>query len=436
MHGVASGGRSLSGLGRSEPQLERPRAHPAALSGHISRHRKFAYIVGGFPVNSPTMFTRRLPAPESSFFLLGARGTGKTTWIQQHFADAVRYDLLLTSESLRLSRDPSLFRKECLAQPDGTWIVVDEIQRVPALLDEVQHLMTKKRQRFVLSGSSARKLRRSGANLLAGRAEMRAMFPMVSAETGDDRPLDAVLSQGMLPLAITRARPAAFLKSYCDVYLREEVQAEALVRQIGPFARFLEIAARANAQTVNVAGIARDAGIARQTTQEFFQILVDTLIGHWLPAWKLKKAIKQVAHPKFFLFDSGVSRHLAGRGHLAMGDEERGFLLETYLLHELRAWLHYADRDDPVTYWKTHDGAEVDFVVETRNGLVAIEAKSAPRWDPRWNRGVAALRERLPKGLHAAYGVYCGERAQQQEGVLVLPWRQFLQRLWNGELLG
>jgi predicted AAA+ superfamily ATPase len=382
----------------------------------------------------PTMLARKLVPPDASFLLFGARGTGKTTWIQQHFADAAQYDLLLANESLRLSRDPSLFRQECLALPDGAWIVVDEIQRVPALLDEVQHLMAKKRQRFVLSGSSARKLRRSGANLLAGRAEVRAMFPLVSDEVGDERSLDDVLTQGMLPLAVTGKRPAAFLKSYCDVYLREEVQAEALVRQIGPFARFLEVAARANAQTVNVSNIARDTGIARQTAQEFFQILVDTLLANWLPAWKLKKAIKQVAAPKFYLFDSGVARHLAGTSHLALTGEERGFLLETYLLHELRAWLHYQDREDPIAYWKTYDGVEVDFVVETKKGLIAIEVKSGERWDSRWNRGLEALRERAG-GLRAAYGVFTGARALQQDGVLVLPWRHFLQRLWRGELL-
>ena len=381
------------------------------------------------------MFARNLPPRDASFLLLGARGTGKTTWIQQHFASAAQYDLLLASESLRLARDPSLFQKECMALPDGAWIVVDEIQRVPALLDEVQSLMTKKRQRFVLSGSSARKLRRSGANLLAGRAEVRAMFPLVADEIDDDRPLDDVLTQGMLPLAVTGKRPRAFLKSYCDVYLREEVQAEALVRQIGPFARFLEVAARANGQTVNVSNIARDTGIARQTAEEFFQILVDTLLANWLPAWKLKKAIKQVAHPKFYLFDSGVARQLTGQSHLSLGAEERGFLFETYLLHELRAWLHYHDRDDPLAYWKTYDGQEVDFVIETDKGLVAIEVKSADRWDPRWNRGLSALRERHPGGLRAAYGVFAGERAMQIDDVLVLPWRQFLRRLWQGELL-
>ena len=183
------------------------------------------------------MFARRLPCPRSSFFLLGARGTGKTTWIQQNFPDAHHYDLLLTSESLRLSRDPGLLRNECLALEDGAWIVLDEVQRVPELLDEVQHLMAKKKQRFVLSGSSARKLRRSSTNLLAGRAAMRQMFPLVSAEVAGDRPLDRVLGEGMLPLAVTGEDPRAFLRSYCELYLREEIQAEALVRQIGPFHR-------------------------------------------------------------------------------------------------------------------------------------------------------------------------------------------------------
>lgn len=382
------------------------------------------------------MLARRLSPPDGSFFLLGARGTGKTTWIERHFADATHYDLLLASESLRLSRDPGQFRAECLAQPDGAWIVVDEIQRVPALLDEVQYLMGKKRQRFVLSGSSARKLRRSGANLLAGRAELRSMFPLVSAEIGDERDLDDVLRHGMLPLAVTGSRPAQFLRSYCEVYLREEVQAEALVRQIGPFARFLEVAARMNGQTANVAGVARDAGIARQTAQEFFQILVDTLLATWLPAWKLKRAVKQVAHPKFYFFDSGVARQLGGSAHLPLQGVDRGFLFETMLLHELRAFLHYADLDWPVAYWRTHGGVEVDFVIEGPKGLIAIEAKTGERWEPRWGAGIAALRQARPKLVHAAFGVYTGARPLQQDDVLVLPWREFTRRLWRGDVLG
>jgi predicted AAA+ superfamily ATPase len=380
------------------------------------------------------MFARKLPPPDRSFFLLGARGTGKTTWIQQHFADAAWYDLLLVAESLRLSREPGVLRAECLALPDGAWVVIDEVQRVPEVLDEVQHLMTKKRQRFVLSGSSARKLKRSGVNMLAGRAEMRHMFPLVSAEAGLDRPLDEILVEGNLPLAVTGSRPAAFLRSYCDVYLREEVQAEALVRQIGPFHRFLEVAARMNGQTVNVAGIARDAGIARQTANDFFQILIDTLLATWLVAWKLKRAVKQVAHPKFYLFDTGVARHLGGTAHLHLHPEERGALLETFLLHELRAYLHYSDLEYPIAYWQPHGGAEVDFVVETRDGLVAIEVKAGNRWDSRFGAGIRSLRERVGKGKVKGVGVYTGPRALVADDVRVLPWKAFLEELWGGKL--
>ena len=382
------------------------------------------------------MFTRKLPPPDGSFFLLGARGTGKTTWIRQHFPRAETYDLLLASESLRLNRDPGLLRAECSALPDGAWIVIDEVQRAPAVLDEVQHLMTSKRQRFVLSGSSARKLKRSGANLLGGRAELCHMFPLVSAEAGLERSLDDILAEGMLPLAVTGKRTAAFLRSYCEVYLREEVQAEALVRQIGPFHRFLEVAARVNAQAVNMAGIARDAGIARQTTNDFFQILVDTLLANWLPAWKLKRAVKQVSHPKFFLFDTGVARQLGGTAHLGLHPEERGALLETFLLHEMRAYLHYSGLEYPIAYWQIHGGPEVDFVVETREGLVAIEVKSGTRWDSRYVAGIRSLREKVRGRRVTAFGVYDGPRALVMDDVRVLPWKSFLGDLWSGRILG
>ena len=226
------------------------------------------------------MFQRALRPPESSFFLFGPRGTGKTTWIKQHFRTAsAYYDLLQTSESLRLNRDPSAFGKECADLPAESWIVVDEVQRAPLLLDEVQRLIEEKHLCFVLSGSSARKLRRGGANLLAGRAEVRHLFPFVSSELDFRRDLDEALQHGMLPMAVNSPRPRAFLKSYVETYIREEIQAEALVRQIGGFARFLEVAARMNGQVVNVSAVARDAGVARQTVQEYFQILVDTLIG-------------------------------------------------------------------------------------------------------------------------------------------------------------
>ncbi|HVR73312.1 MAG TPA: DUF4143 domain-containing protein, partial [Planctomycetota bacterium] len=314
------------------------------------------------------------------------------------------------------------------------WVVVDEVQRAPHLLDEVQRLMGmgEKRLRFVLSGSSARKLRRGASNLLAGRAEVRHLFPFVSRELDFKRGLDESLEHGLLPLAVLGSRPRAFLKSYVETYLHEEIQAEALVRQIGPFARFLEVAARMNGQVVNVSGIARDAGVARPTVQDYFQILIDTFLASWLPAWKLKPSVKEVRHPKLYLFDTGVTRHLAGFGHLPVHPEERGFLLESNLLHEIRAYLHYSDLDYPVFYWRTHAGAKVDFLIDTPKGVVAIEVKAAERWQPKYHAGIAKLRGERPRATLRAFGVYTGKRALEEDGVRVLPWRDFLRALWDG----
>jgi predicted AAA+ superfamily ATPase len=197
---------------------------------------------------------------------------------------------------------------------------------VPALLDEVHRLIESRRLRFVLSGSSARKRRRGGTNLLAGRAEIRRLYPLVSAEIGPGIDIDRMIEFGSLPLAVTGSDPKAFLRSYALTYLQEEIRAEALTRNLGGFARFLEVAARQNAQLTNAAGIARDVGVSRQSVQNWFEILGDTLLGSWLPAWKLKRATKQVSHPKFYLFDSGVARALSGRLPYPVTTEERGGL--------------------------------------------------------------------------------------------------------------
>ncbi len=392
-------------------------------------------IASDFPVKLLVMLPRELSPPDDSFFLFGARSTGKTTWISQHFADAAaHYDLLRNDVSPRLSRDPGVLSNECSALPTGAWIVLDEVQRVPPLLDEVQHLMTTRQQRFVLSGSSARKLKRGGANLLAGRAELCHLYPLVSAEIGVERELDEILAYGLMPLAVTGKRPKAFLRSYCQVYLREEIQSEALVRNIGAFQRFLEVAARVNAQTVNVTGVARDAGVARQTVQDYFDILIDTLLGFRLPAWKLKRGVKQVALSKFYFFDCGVVRELAGTSHLQLHPEERGFLFETFILHEIRAYLHYRGLEYPLSYWRTHNDREVDFVIDTPAGLLAIECKSSARWDSRFNAGLLKLQEFIPDRRVRKLGVYSGPNALTNSGVYVLPWREFLAKLWSGEL--
>jgi len=223
------------------------------------------------------------------------RGTGKSTWIRQHFGEAVYYDLLNTSEALRLERNPHQIARELEALKPESWVVIDEVQKVPALLDEVHRLIEECGLRFILCGSSARKLKRGGANLLAGRALMAHMHPLLSTEMGEAYDVEAAMVLGGLPRAVAAPDAKAFLLTYAELYLNEEIRMEALTRNVGGFSRFLEVAARQNGQVTNVSNIARDAGVGRTTVQNYFEILVDTLIGHWMHPWKLKRATKQVA---------------------------------------------------------------------------------------------------------------------------------------------
>ena len=368
-------------------------------------------------------------------FCSARAGTGKSTWIGQHFAGARIYDLLDTSEALRLAREPATLFREVEGFAPGTWVVIDEVQRVPALLDEVHRLIESRRLRFVLSGSSARKLRSGGVNLLAGRAMVEHLYPLVSAERSFQVDLDDALRYGTLPLSITGDDPAAYLTAYAETYLQEEIRAEALTRSIGGFSRFLEIAARQNGQVTNVSAISRDAAVSRSTVQNYFEILIDTLIGTWLPAWKLKRSTKQVAHPKFYLFDCGVARALSARIAYPPSREERGSLLETLLIGEVRAYVAYGKLRYPLHYWRTHDGVEVDLLCETTDGFVAVEVKASKRWDRRYNRGLNRIRDELGANRVTCYGVYEGERPASWGGVQVLPALEFLQLVWDGEVL-
>src|SRR5712692_1854330 len=291
------------------------------------------------------MYTRRLPLPERSFLLLGPRGTGKTTWLRAQLPHARWYNLLLDRELLRLMRDPGSFRREVDALPRGSWVVVDEVQKLPSLLNEIHDALASapRRWRFALTGSSARRLRREDVNLLAGRVVTRRMLPLTVAELGSEPAPDDLLRFGGLPLVRSERGAASridLLEAYVETYLTQEIRAEALVRSLDSFTRFLEVAALANAQVTGVASLARDAAVARPTVQGYFEVLVDTLIGAWLPAWRPRAKVKEVQHPKFYFFDTGVVRALSGRLHEPLTDAERGPLLETYLLHELRAWIN------------------------------------------------------------------------------------------------
>ncbi len=381
------------------------------------------------------MFTRLLKKPEDSILLLGPRGTGKSTWISHHFTDAILYDLLNTSESLRLSREPDLLYRELQSEPAGSWVVIDEVQKVPALLDEVHRLIEKKGLRFILSGSSARKLRRGGSNLLAGRAIVTHMFPLVTAELGPSFQVDELLTNGTLPLAVLRADPVSFLTTYAETYLQEEIRAEALTRNIGDFSRFLEVAARQNGQVTNASSISRDVAVSRQTVQNFFSILVDTLIGYWIEPWRLKRRTKQVQQPKFYLFDTGVARALSGRIAYPPTQEESGPLLETFLFNEIRAYLSYAGLYYKIHFWRSYDGVEVDFICETKDGFVAAEFKVSKNWRKQFNRGLHRIKSELDDKPVRCFGVYFGEKKALWDEVEVMPVREFLVQLWNGKIL-
>ena len=381
------------------------------------------------------MYARSLPTPTRSVFLFGPRGTGKTTWIRDRFPTAAAYDLLDTREALRLSKNPDVLFRELAALPAGSWAVIDEVQKVPELLNEVHRLIEARGLRFVLSGSSARKLRRRGVNLLAGRAITTTLFPLVSAELDFELDVERALSYGTLPMALVDDDPLDYLRTYAETYLVQEVQAEALTRNLGAFARFLEIAARQNAQATNATSIARDAGIDRRTVQNHFAILTDTLIGYWLPAWKLKSATKQVRQSKFYFFDGGVVRALSGRLPYPPTLEERGPLVETLILNEIRAFLSYTGRHYRAHYWRSYDDAEVDVLCETAAGFVAIEIKATTRWDRRFNRGLHRVRQHLAPHATSCFGVYLGQRAALWDDVRILPALDFLKRLWDGEVL-
>lgn len=386
------------------------------------------------------MYARELPLPERSFFLFGPRGTGKTTWLRKVLPAAHRVDLLTDRELIRFMRHPGRFTQEVEALPAGTWIVVDEVQKLPPLLNEVQDLIARhgKRYRFALTGSSARKLKRGQVNLLAGRVINRKFFPLTAAEMGRDFAVDDVLRYGSLPAVVAEdggdAARVDLLEAYSENYLTQEIRQEAVVKRLDAFTRFLEVAALMNAEVVNVAGLSRDAAVARPTVQGYFEILTDTLIGTWLPAWRPRAKVKEVKHPKFYFFDTGTVRALAGRLREPLSDPERGHLLETYVFHELRAYLNRSGCGGQLAYWRTPAGSEVDFVWTRAAAAVGIEVKGATRW--RQGDGAALKQLADAKHFKRVFGVYLGQESLRDGPALILPLREFLRRLAAGEVIG
>ncbi len=337
---------------------------------------------------------------------------------------------------LALTRQPELFRSRVEALHPSSWVVIDEIQRLPQLLDEVHSLIASHpgRFRFAMLGSSARKLRRLEVNLLAGRAVRREFFPLTGREMDYDFVLDEILAFGVLPALRSDVRDAIeVLDAYTSTYVREEIQQESLIRDLPSFSRFLEVAALTNGQVTSVASLARDAAVARPTVQRYFDVLVDTLIGVWVRPWKTSARVKEVGHPKFYLFDPGVVRALRGTLREPLERAERGPLLETLILHELRAHMAIAGTGGEINYWRTPSGGEIDFIWRRGKRAVGIEVKASNRYR---SEDAATLREFVErKLLSSAFVVYDGKDILKDRGVTILPVVEFMRRLAHNDVI-
>jgi len=392
--------------------------------------------------NGNKFIPRLLACPDHSFFLFGPRGTGKTTWLNQVLGDSLRLDLLDSSLHLELMKDPHRLEALTGHLKTGQWVVLDEIQKNPALLDEVHRILESRGLRFALCGSSARKLRRGGANLLAGRALTLTMEGFTAHELRDRFDLSQALNWGLLPIVYRNPDLAPdILSAYVDTYLKEEIKAEGLIRHEPPFLRFMSIAGQMNAQMVNSQGLARDAGVARSTIDGYFSILVDTLLGHFLPAWRPGFKVRETARPKFFWFDPGVARAAAGWLRDPIDRTWQGAALETLVFHELRVFNQVSRKHRPVYFYRTPAGVEVDFIIETAihsshssGRVVALEVKRSDSWRREWESPMRSLAAQNKIKVEKMIAVYTGQRVYRFDGLDVLPVEKFITALHKGEI--
>lgn len=379
------------------------------------------------------MFLRIQDFPEvaqESFFLWGARQTGKSTLLKAKYPDSLWFDLLLSDEFERLRRNPSLFREIVLADNENKIVVIDEIQRLPELLNEVHWLIVNKERQFVLSGSSPRKILRTDTNLLGGRALRYELFPLVSAEIPDFDLLKA-LNNGLLPRHYLAANAKRLQAAYIGNYLKDELIREAQIRNMAVFTQFLEAAAFSNGEMVNYSNMATDCGVSAHTIKSYFQILEETLIGRYVPVYQHRPKRRVIRAPKFYFFDVGIVNHLLKRGKVAFKSESFGHAFEHFIYQELYAHSHYSGLDYGISYWRTASQLEVDFILGKHQ--VALEVKGSDNISSRHLRGLKAFMEeyRVDKAV-----VVCTEpRARLIGNIHILPWQDFLKQLWKGEII-
>lgn len=382
------------------------------------------------------MFERMLSLPESgaeTFFLWGPRQAGKSTLLKQHYPDGVWVDLLKADEFRRYMARPELLREELEASgPDPCrQVVIDEIQKVPALLDEAHWLIENRGLHFALCGSSARRVRRGGANLLGGRAIRYELRGLTAGEIGDAFDLDRAINHGYLPRMYESANPRRQLDAYIADYLREEVAAEGLVRNLPAFSGFLDAAALSDGDPVNYSNIARECGVSGPTAKSYFDILTDTLLARWLPRWQRRAKRRLSGAPKLYFDDVGVVNRLARRGELERGSDVYGKAFENWVFHELSAFISYRDLDEQLTYWRLPSGIEVDFVIGDMR--MAIEAKATANITRQHLKGLRTLAEEHPG---ARKMVVCLEPRPRRtdDAIDILPATDFAHRLWQGDI--
>jgi predicted AAA+ superfamily ATPase len=373
------------------------------------------------------MYPRLLePPPRRSFFLFGPRGVGKTAWVHERFPEALFFDLLDHRTYTELLASPGRLGERIPAS-HRDWVVVDEVQRIPDLLHEVHRLIESRGLRFAMTGSSARKLRRRGVNLLAGRALTRSMHPLTAPELGKDFDLGRALRYGCLPLACTADDPEDFLEGYAATYLREEVQQEGLARNIGAFGRFLEAASFSQGGVLNMASVARECAVSAKVVDDYFGILEDLLIAVRLPVFARRAKRRLVAHPKFYFFDAGVFQAIRPRGPLDPPGSIQGAALETLFLQHLRAANDYGDLGYGIHYWRTAAGDEVDFVLYGERGLRAFEVKMSSTVRDEDLDGLLRFREEYPEAT--THLLHLGNRRRHDRGIEVLPFLECVRGL-------
>jgi uncharacterized protein len=377
-------------------------------------------------------YPRFFAPPADHFFLMGPRGTGKTWWLKEHFPQALRLDLLEPEMHRHLAARPERLRDLVLARPECPQVIIDEVQKLPELL-EVAHLLIEAKldKQFVFSGSSARKLRRAGVNLLGGRAAHKTLHPYMAAEMGQGFAMETALQLGLLPLIHGAREPVEALRAYHGLYLREEVQMEGLVRQIGSFARFLEALSFSHGAVLNLAEVARECQVNRKTAEGYLEILEDLLLAYRLPVFTRRARRQMATHPKFYFFDTGVYRAIRPRGPLDTPEEIAGAALEGLVAQHLRAWCDYTPGDHQLYFWQTRSQAEVDFVVYGESAFHAFEVKHSQKLSAADFRGLKSFGEDYPTSQR--WLLYRGQERLLVDGIFCLPCAEFLSELRPGQ---